>query len=350
MSAAIAGDMAAADDVRLVLPETGVCSTQVNVGEPTFIGLLRRTGPERGGRLLRCRCGRQGREEVGLRLRGCRLRSDVPGQRSRFVLISALGFGQIFCWGSSYYLPAVLAKPIAAETGWPLAWMVAGLTIGSLTAGLISARVGHAIQARGGRPVMMAGTHLLAGGLTALGLSPDLPLHLLAWLVIGAGMGCSLYDAAFATLGRLYDRDARAAITHLTLFGGFASTVCWPLSAVFLEWLGWRGTCFAYAALHLGLTLPLYAAILPRVAEHAGAAAPKLPDRQGESVELQRRRQWLLFGLMAVAFSLGWGVSSCSPSICLPYSSRAGWTLPPRSHWGHWSARPRWAGASSRWS
>jgi predicted MFS family arabinose efflux permease len=238
------------------------------------------------------------------------LRSDAPGQQSRLVLISALGFGQIFCWGSSYYLPAVLAKPIAAETGWPLAWVVAGLTIGSLTAGLISARVGHAIQARGGRPVMMAGTIMLAGGLTALGLSPNLPLHLLAWLVVGAGMGCSLYDAAFATLGKLYGQDARAAITHLTLFGGFASTVCWPLSAVFLESLGWRGACFAYAALHLGLTLPLYAAVLPRVAEHAGGAATKRPDRQGESVELQRRRQWLLFGLMALAFSLGWGVSS----------------------------------------
>ena len=158
---------------------------------------------------------------------------------------------------------------------------------------------------------MMAGTIMLAGGLVALGLSPNLPLHLLAWLVIGAGMGCSLYDAAFATLGKLYGQEARAAITHLTLFGGFASTVCWPLSAVFLEWLGWRGACFAYAALHLGLTLPLYAAVLPPSAEHHHSRGAETARWSiAEPSRCQQRRQWLLFGLMAVAFSLGWGISS----------------------------------------
>ncbi|HEX2726969.1 MAG TPA: MFS transporter [Beijerinckiaceae bacterium] len=234
-------------------------------------------------------------------------------RRSRPLVIAVLGVGQIFGWGSSYYLPAVLAKPIAEDTGWSLPWVVAGLTIGSLAAGLISARVGHGIQARGGRPVMMLGTALLASGLMALGLSQNLTLHLLAWIVIGTGMGCSLYDAAFATLGRLYGQDARRAITHLTLFGGFASTVCWPLSALCLEWLGlgWRATCFAYAAVHLGLVLPLYALVLP------GRAEPPKFDasiaRTGVGPEIPGatpKRQWMLFGLMATAFSLGWGISS----------------------------------------
>src|SRR5215213_1215548 len=184
-------------------------------------------------------------------------------KHSRALVLTALGVGQILGWGSTYYLPAVLAKPIAADTGWPLAWVVAGLTVGSLTAGLIAPRVGRAIQAHGGRPVMAAGAGLLALGLVGLSLAPSLPLHLLAWVVIGVGMGCSLYDAAFSTLGGLYGQDARRAITTLTLFGGFASTVCWPVSAFCLERLGWRGTCLAYAALHLGLTLPLYGVVLP---------------------------------------------------------------------------------------
>jgi MFS family permease len=235
----------------------------------------------------------------------------MPVRRSRGLVISALGVGQIFGWGSSYYLPAVLAKPIAADTGWSLAWVVAGLTIGSLTAGLISTRVGHAIQVHGGRVVMMLGVVLLAAGLTALGLSRTLALHLLAWVVIGAGMGCGLYDAAFATLGRLYGEEARRAITQLTLFGGFASTVCWPLSALCLEWLGWRATCFAYAAVHLGLILPLYALALPASGERPGAVASKTQPGVGPMPPPSaRKRQWLLFGLMATAFSLGWGISS----------------------------------------
>jgi MFS family permease len=243
-----------------------------------------------------------------MRLRDRRLKADRPAQPRAFV-ISALGFGQIFSWGSSYYLPAVLAKPIAAETGWSLPWIVAGLTLGSLTAGLISPRVGQAIHERGGRPVMIVGTALLAVGLIALGLSPSLPLHLLAWVLIGAGMGCSLYDAAFATLGGLYGQEARRAITHLTLFGGFASTVCWPLSVLFLEWFGWRGTCFAYAAIHLGLTVPLYAGLIPRRGEPAARdgteGSPPAATRTPTG-----RAQWVLFGLMATAFALGWGISS----------------------------------------
>ena len=225
-------------------------------------------------------------------------------------MITALGFGQIFSWGSSYYLPAVLAKPIAADTGWSLPWIVAGLTIGSLTSGLISTRVGDAIQTRGGRPVLMLGSVLIAVGLLCAGLSPSLPFHLLAWVVLGIGMGCSLYDAAFATLGRLYGQDARRAITQLTLIGGFASTVCWPLSALCLEWLGWRATCFAYAAVHVGLVLPLYALVLPandRPASDESGAQSRAGHVPPSRVP---NRQWLLFGLMATAFGLGWAISS----------------------------------------
>src|SRR5829696_2321130 len=184
-------------------------------------------------------------------------------QPGRMVVISTLGLGQILAWGSSYYLLAVLAPPIAADTGWPLPWIVTGLSIGSLTAGVIAPRVGHAIQTHGGRLVMATGTVLLALGLPGLSLAPSLPLHLLAWVVIGGGMGCCLYDAAFSTLGRLYGQNARQAIATLTLFGGFASTICWPLSAFLLDRLGWRGTCLAYAALQVGFVLPLYWQVLP---------------------------------------------------------------------------------------
>src|SRR5215207_6303607 len=107
------------------------------------------------------------------------------------VVITTLGLGQILGWGSTYYLRAVLAKPIAADTGWSLPWIVTGLSIGSITAGLIAPRVGRAIQIQGGRPVMAAGAVLLALGLLALSLAPSLPLHLRAWVVIGAG-----WDAA----------------------------------------------------------------------------------------------------------------------------------------------------------
>jgi len=189
------------------------------------------------------------------------------------VLITALGIAQIFAWGSSYYLPAVLAKPIADDTGWPLTWVVGGLSLGLLVAGLISPRVGRTIQRHGGRPVLAASSVLLAAGLGVLALAQTLPVYLGAWVVIGVGMGAGLYDPAFATLGRLYGEAARPVITTLTLFGGFASTVCWPLSAFLVSHVGWRGTCFAYAAFHLIVLLPAYLYAVPREAEHPKAHA-----------------------------------------------------------------------------
>lgn len=183
---------------------------------------------------------------------------------ARLPVVSVLGVTQIFAWGSSYYLPAVLAGPIVRDTGWPLPWVVGGLSIGLLVAGAVSPRVGRAIDQHGGRPVLAISAVLFAAGLLGLGLAPNLPVYLFAWIVIGAGMGAGLYDAAFSTLGRYYGEGARGTIASLTLFGGFASTVCWPLSAWLVATIGWRETCLAYAGLHLLLTLPAYLGLLPR--------------------------------------------------------------------------------------
>jgi MFS family permease len=141
---------------------------------------------------------------------------------------------------------------------------VGGLSLGLLIAGLVSPWVGSAIARRGGRPVLALSAGLLAAGLSALALAHSLPAFLFAWALIGLGMGAGLYDPAFATLGRLYGHGGRSAITTLTLFGGFASTVCWPLSAFLDAQLGWRGACLVCAGFQLAVALPAYLFVLPR--------------------------------------------------------------------------------------
>ncbi|MDX8534730.1 MFS transporter [Mesorhizobium sp. VK25A] len=191
------------------------------------------------------------------------MEATAPLARSRHLLVSALGITQILAWGSSYYLPAVLAAPIARDTGWSLASVVAGLSCGLLLAGLVSPVTGRLIQLHGGRPVLAASSLLLAAAHLLLATATAYPLYLIAWLLMGLGMSSGLYDAGFATLGRLYGQGARGAITNLTLFGGFASTVCWPLSALLVEHGGWRVACLAYAAIHLAVCLPLHLWVIP---------------------------------------------------------------------------------------
>lgn len=238
--------------------------------------------------------------------------ADIPvAVPSRRHVIPVLGMTQILAWGSSYYLLAVLATPIAADTGWPLAWIVGGLSLGLLTAGIVSPRVGGSIQRFGGRPVLAFSAACLGLGLAGLGLSPSLLVYTISWLVVGIGMGAGLYDAAFATLGRLYGIKARSAITALTLFGGFASTLCWPLSAWLVSELGWRGTCFVYAGIHLGLLMPLYLFALPREPERPMPAKPEQAQAAAGFPDARPvRASGLLFILVALVITVSSMISA----------------------------------------
>lgn len=223
---------------------------------------------------------------------------------SRPVVIATLGVAQILAWGSSYYLPAVLAVPIAADTGWPLPWVVGGLSLGLLVAGLASPRIGRTIDVRGGREVMAASGLLLAAGLAGLALAPGLKLYVAAWVVVGLGMGCGLYDAAFATLGRMYGQTARVAISSLTLIAGFTNTVAWPFSALLLARLGWRGTCLAYAAIDVAVLLPAYLLVLPRRPPALAAPAVTAAGRDTPPAGMG------LFVLLAAVNTLGTMISA----------------------------------------
>lgn len=230
------------------------------------------------------------------------------GTRERVVTVTALGIVQILAWGSSFYFPAVLAIPIVRDTGWPLSFVVGGVTIGLLIGGLISPKVGALIGRHGGRPVLAASSLLFALGLATIGLSPSLPVYLAGWVLVGLGMGTGLYDAVFAALGKLYGHTARGPITNLTLFGGFASTVCWPLSAFLVESVGWRSTCLVYAGLHLMVALPLQLYAM-RPANGTAVAQPEHRDEQPVRSRTEEPARALLV-LIALILSIAAGIGA----------------------------------------
>jgi MFS family permease len=177
--------------------------------------------------------------------------------------VTALGLAQTLAWASSYYLPAMLAAPMARDLGVSMPTVFAAFSMALIVSALLGPRAGRAIDRWGGRPVLMGTSVVFAVGLAALGLAQG-PVGLFAaWVVMGIGMGSGLYEAAFAALVRLYGKDSRGTITGITLFAGFASTVGWPLSTLLESQVGWRGACYAWAALHLLVGLPLNA-LLPR--------------------------------------------------------------------------------------
>ncbi len=137
--------------------------------------------------------------------------------------------------------------------------------------------IGRAIDRGGGREVLALSNFVLAAGLAWLGLAGG-PVSLAgAWAVLGIGMALGLYDPAFATLTAIYGREARSAITGITLIAGFASTVGWPFSAFLNDSFGWRGACFGWAGLNLLLCMPANLLLIPRPAAAPLPAATQAP-------------------------------------------------------------------------
>ncbi len=197
-------------------------------------------------------------------------RRETPVNRSQLSIIVALGTTQTLAWASSYYLPAILADPIARDLGVSSNWIFAAFSASLVISAMLGPRVGRQIDLVGGRSVLSLSNLVLAAGLALLGLTYSIPVLLVAWLLLGIGMGAGLYDAAFGALGRIYGDAARRSITGITLIAGFASTVGWPLTAWGLETIGWRNTCFAWAAAHILIGLPINWLMLPPVAGREG--------------------------------------------------------------------------------
>jgi hypothetical protein len=84
------------------------------------------------------------------------------------------------------------------------------------------------------------------------------------------------------------------------LIAGFASTVGWPLTAWGLSTIGWRDTCFAWAAAHLLIGLPLNLIFLPRTAAAQVSGSESLKPH----IPIDRAMV-----LLAVAFACAWAVT-----------------------------------------
>jgi MFS family permease len=225
----------------------------------------------------------------------------------RVGTVAALGTAQTLAWASSYYLPAMLAAPMARELGVSVPTVFAAFSVALIVSALLGPYAGRAIDRWGGRPVLAGTNVVFALGLAGLAAA-DGPVGLfVAWVVLGAGMGSGLYEAAFAALVRLYGRHSRDAITGITLVAGFASTVGWPLSTLLEAQFGWRGACLVWATLHLLLGMPLNLSLPKAPPLDVGTAETDRPAADGSTASAPGRYAVLL---LAFVFAATWFIST----------------------------------------
>lgn len=241
----------------------------------------------------------------------------MPTSPHRNVIL--LGLAQLLAWGSTYYLPAMLALPMARDLGISNGMVFAAFSWALIVSALLGPAAGWASDKFGGRAVLMFASGLLAAALALLSQAQGALQLFAAWSLIGAGMAAGLYEGAFAAAVQFYGRDARGPITGITLLGGLASTVAWPASAWLEINMGWREACLAWAAVHLLINLPLYGFLrkpqaqqtAPESVAQESASAAHSPERIIElKPELSAAQQQRAAMLLALIFALTWFIST----------------------------------------
>jgi MFS family permease len=237
-----------------------------------------------------------------------------------WLVICGLGMTQIIGWGTTYYALGALSQDIAAATGWSTTLIFGAFSVSLLVSGAISTHVGRLTDRLGGRRVMVVGSLCAALGLFVMGIAPHPITYVIGWVLLGLAMRLATYDAAFASLAQIAGAGARRAISYLTLFGGLASTVFWPLSHYLALGIGWAETMLVYAALHVAVCLPIHWFLL-RDAKGEGEAAHSVAEHPHALPHGQRFRAMTLF---AAAVALNGLVFSAISAHAVPLFSGLG--------------------------
>lgn len=228
-------------------------------------------------------------------------RRHVP-PRAGGLFISALGAAQVCSWGSLYYAFPLVAQAMSEDLGWSKTELYGAATLGLALAGLAAYPIGAAIDAGRGR-LIMAGGSLIAGALLVLwAFAGNMALFYLAVAGIGAMQAATLYDPCFAVVARRAGPlHARAGITAITMWGGFASTVFIPLVHVLIGHFGWRETLLILGLINIVICAGLnFAVINPAADAPQPAAAHDDPSARQVMAQVVRMP---VFWALAIAFT-----------------------------------------------
>lgn len=237
------------------------------------------------------------------------MKTPVKSLSAPGIVTLAAGGNQLVNWGISFYMPGTFASAIAQETGWAATEIYAGLTIAMLMMAMISPFVARLLACFGGQRVVVTGTLMISAGCLIMAYVHSLPGWFAAWLLTGTGMRLALYDALFAALVNIYGSSARLTISRVTLSGGLASALFWPLGTGLLTQMDWRHALLIYALFGL-----LSAMLLCKMPNHKLPSARRIIQRQRLSGQ-DKRLALLYASLIALVTFVSNGTSTHLPEF-----------------------------------
>jgi MFS family permease len=213
--------------------------------------------------------------------------------------IVAIGVGQCVNWGVLYYAFGILLTPLELDLQVPT-WIVASaFSLALLTSALTAPTVGKWIDRGLGLRSVLLGGYVAASVLLLWTVLPGLPSLFVVWAALGVCMAFTLYEPVFVTIGRVIRPPAARlrALATVTVFGGLASTVFLPLTALLVEAWDWRS-----AVAVLATTLAVSTFVCAKVHGPQGGAMA-LPDTLStpQSPPVHLRPLLGLFGAASLA-------------------------------------------------
>lgn len=215
--------------------------------------------------------------------------------------VAWLGVGQLVNWGVLYYAFAVLVRPLEQELG-VATWVVTGaFSLALLMSAVLAPAVGRwGDRGLGARAIQVGGV-LAAAVLAAWTVVPGVLALYVIWAALGLCMAATLYEPAFVLIARAYGDPATRlrALALVTLFGGLASTLFLPATALLVDGLGWRGAVLTLAGL-LAASTALTSLLVFRA---PGAVLPVPAPQRGPSPAGLRPEASTRFRYVAGVFS-----------------------------------------------
>ncbi len=247
------------------------------------------------------------------------------GQKERdrgyaWVIVATLALTETVSWGVLYYGFAVFLVPMERELGQSRASITVAFSLALLLSGLAAPFVGRLLDHIGPRWPMTFGSLLATLLILAWSRIQALPAFYALWIGLGLAMALVLYEPAFATLAKWFERRRRLAVTVLTLVGGLASLIFTPFNTWLVSFLGWRNALVTLAGLLFFVTVLPHALLLRAPPNHSESAQRELAS--GARKALRTPTFWAL----STALTLAAFVTVAVNVHLLPYLQGRGFT------------------------
>lgn len=219
-----------------------------------------------------------------------------------------LGISQIIGYGTLMYAYAILLPHMAEDLGLSLSDVFGILSLGLFFGGLMSPVAGKLVDRYGGRWVMTIGSVVAAGAVLSLSRVDSTPELFVAILLAESAGMFVLYNVAFASVARLdLSIPPQKSISIITLFGGVASTIFWPLTLALYTALGWQSTWVVLGIALLLTCVPIHFLVL-RGTEITPDSPPRSPRPNWPELTGPLRKQgmlWMVISFVCSGYIMG---------------------------------------------